>query len=122
MPIPPYLRRDAEEIDKEVYQTVFSKIPGAQAAPTAGLHFTPELMDSIAQNGVRFAEVTLNVSAGTFRSVDVEDITAHEMDPEYYTLPEETAQAYADTRTLGGRVLAVSGVGEDLAMATGRAY
>lgn len=107
MPIPPYLQRDAEEIDKRVYQTVYSRVPGAQAAPTAGLHFTREVMDTIQQQGTRLAEVTLNVSAGTFRGVEAEDITQHEMDPELYTVPAETAQAIADTRALGGRVLAV---------------
>ena len=107
MPIPPYLRRDAEESDNDRYQTVFSKIPGAQAAPTAGLHFTPEVLQRIRDKGVSIAEVTLAVSAGTFRTVEDEDISQHKMDPEYYEVPAETAQAVADCKARGGRVFAV---------------
>ena len=107
MPIPPYLRRAAEESDKERYQTVFSKVPGAQAAPTAGLHFTPGILDRLSQNGVQRAEVTLSVSAGTFRTVEDEDIRKHQMDPEFYTVPEEAAQAVFRAKNNGNRVLAV---------------
>ncbi len=107
MPIPPYLNREAERSDNTAYQTVFAKVPGAQAAPTAGLHFTQEVLDRLKARGVSIAEVTLSVSAGTFRSVDAEDITAHEMDPEHYTLPAETVRAIENTRQNGGRVVAI---------------
>lgn len=107
MPIPPYLRRAAEEADKERYQTVFSKVPGAQAAPTAGLHFTPAILEQLKQQGVHIAEVTLSVSAGTFRTVEADEITQHRMDPEFYTIPPETAAQIAEVRKQGGRVFAV---------------
>lgn len=107
MPIPPYLNREAEKSDHTAYQTVFAKTPGAQAAPTAGLHFTQEVLERLRNRGVNIAEVTLSVSSGTFRSVDVEDITAYQMDPEHYTLPEETAQAIRATRENGGRIVAI---------------
>lgn len=107
MPIPPYLRREAEESDKQRYQTVFSKVPGAQAAPTAGLHFTPNVLETIAERGVQRAEVTLAVSAGTFRTVEEESIAAHRMDPEAYTVPPETADMVRKAKAAGGRVLAI---------------
>lgn len=107
MPIPPYLRRDAEESDKERYQTVFSKVPGAQAAPTAGLHFTPTVLNRLADKGVQTAEVTLSVSAGTFRTVETEDIRGHQMDPEAYVVPDAAASAIHATRQAGGQILAV---------------
>lgn len=107
MPIPPYLRRDAEESDKERYQTVFAKVPGAQAAPTASLHFTPEVLEQLRQQGVQRTEVTLSVSSGTFRTVEEDDIRAHKMDAEAYTVPEEAAMAVQTTRKTGGRILAV---------------
>ncbi len=107
MPIPPYLRRDAEESDKDRYQTVFAKVPGAQAAPTASLHFTPQLLDQLQGMGVHRAEVTLSVSAGTFRTVEDEDIRAHKMDPEAYTIPAESAAAIQSVKAAGGRILAV---------------
>lgn len=107
MPIPPYLRRDAEESDKERYQTVFSKVPGAQAAPTAGLHFTEETLTALANKGIQRAEVTLSVSAGTFRTVEADDIRHHRMDPEFYTVPPEAAELVTSTRQAGSRVVAV---------------
>lgn len=107
MPIPPYLRREAEESDKDRYQTVFSRVPGAQAAPTAGLHFTPEVLERLKARGVEIAEVTLAVSAGTFRTVEVEDIAEHRMDPEYYTVPPETLEAVHAAKERGGRVVAI---------------
>lgn len=107
MPIPPYLRRDAEESDKDRYQTVFAKVPGAQAAPTASLHFTPQVLDKLSEMGVGRAEVTLSVSSGTFRTVEDEDIRAHKMDPEAYTVPDEAAETIRQTKANGGRVLAV---------------
>lgn len=107
MPIPPYLRRDAEESDKDRYQTVFAKVPGAQAAPTASLHFTPEVLAELAKQGVQQAEVTLSVSAGTFRTVEDDDIRDHTMDPEAYTVPVEAAQTVQQAKAQGGRILAV---------------
>jgi S-adenosylmethionine:tRNA ribosyltransferase-isomerase len=107
MPLPPYLNREAEPADRETYQTVYARVPGAQAAPTAGLHFTPEVLQRLADRGIQTAEVTLAVSSGTFRSVQMEDITEHEMDPEHYTLPPETVKAVLETRERGGRVVAV---------------
>lgn len=107
MPIPPYLNRDAEEQDKHVYQTVFSKVPGSQAAPTAGLHFTPEVLENLRAKGVEIHEVTLSVSSGTFRTVDQDDITNYVMDPEYYTVPDSTAQAVMKAKAEGRRIVAV---------------
>ncbi len=107
MPIPPYLRRDAEESDKQCYQTVFSKIPGAQAAPTAGLHFTPQVLQQISDKNVTTAEVTLAVSSGTFRTVEDDDVRNHKMDPEAYTIPDDAAQKIQQAQENKGRILAV---------------
>ncbi|MGE0200459.1 MAG: tRNA preQ1(34) S-adenosylmethionine ribosyltransferase-isomerase QueA [Candidatus Melainabacteria bacterium] len=107
MPIPPYLGRLAEESDKTTYQTVFSRVPGAQAAPTAGLHFTPAVLEAIRARGVQVAEVTLSVSSGTFRSVSVENVAEHRMDPEWYTVSAEAAGTIEAVRAAGGRVVAV---------------
>jgi S-adenosylmethionine:tRNA ribosyltransferase-isomerase len=107
MPIPPYLRRDPDEDDKQRYQTVFAKVPGAQAAPTASLHFTPHVLETIAGKGVSTAEVTLAVSAGTFRTVEADEITAHRMDPEAYTIPENAASSISHAKSAGGRILAI---------------
>jgi S-adenosylmethionine:tRNA ribosyltransferase-isomerase len=85
-PIPPYIRRDAEPEDKERYQTVFARQRGAVAAPTAGLHFTPDLIDSLCAKGVTVAPITLHVGLGTFRPVEVEDLTKHRMDSENFTI------------------------------------
>lgn len=90
-PIPPYLKRDVEEADRERYQTVFAQNRGAVAAPTAGLHFTPELIDRLRGEGVHVAPVTLHVGLGTFRPVEVEDLTKHRMDSEHFLIPELTA-------------------------------
>jgi len=87
IPLPPYLAREADASDKSRYQTVFAKVSGAQAAPTAGLHFTPEVLKNL-----NTAEITLHVSAGTFRPVLTEDIDQHRMDPEYYEVSEDAAQ------------------------------
>lgn len=107
LPIPPYLERQAEALDDERYQTVFAKVSGAQAAPTAGLHFTPAILQELQANGIGFAEITLHVSAGTFRPVLTENIAEHRMDPEYYEIPPETADAIAATRRQGKRVIAI---------------
>ncbi|MBY0449883.1 MAG: tRNA preQ1(34) S-adenosylmethionine ribosyltransferase-isomerase QueA [Cyanobacteria bacterium] len=107
VPIPPYLKRESEPIDKTAYQTVFAKVPGSKAAPTAGLHFTPSVLSQLKANGIQISEITLSVSSGTFRSVRTENIREHKMDPEFYELTEETAQALRATQASGGRIIAV---------------
>lgn len=105
MPLPPYITAKLE--DKERYQTVYSHELGSAAAPTAGLHFTTELMQAIREKGVRIASVTLHVGLGTFRPVKEEEITDHKMHSEHYFLPEETAQLINETKASGHRVIAV---------------
>lgn len=105
MPLPHYITEKLE--DKERYQTVYSKHNGSAAAPTAGLHFTKELLDEIAAKGVRIAYVTLHVGLGTFRPVKADEITDHKMHSEFYILPEETAETINRTKREGGRVIAV---------------
>lgn len=105
MPLPPYIK--AQLNDPERYQTVYSKEPGSAAAPTAGLHFTNELLDKIRAMGVEVAFVTLHVGLGTFRPVKVENVEEHEMHSEYCTIPAETAEIITRTRERGGRVIAV---------------
>ena len=117
MPLPPYIARgdrarrldapESEGDDRERYQTVYATEPGAIAAPTAGLHFTPELLSALDARGVRRASVTLHVGAGTFLPVKSEDPREHKMHTERYVLPEPTVSAIAETRAAGGRVLAV---------------
>jgi S-adenosylmethionine:tRNA ribosyltransferase-isomerase len=102
MPIPPYFHRPADDQDKERYQTVYARDPGSVAAPTAGLHFTPEILA-----GLNHAFVTLHVGAGTFQPVKHEDLSFHQMHSEHYTLSEETARRINETKTAGGRVVAV---------------
>lgn len=105
MPLPPYITQNLE--DKERYQTVYAKDLGSAAAPTAGLHFTPELMERIRQKGVNIASVTLHVGLGTFRPVKVEEISSHKMHSEHYHLPAETARMIQQTKAAGGRVIGV---------------
>lgn len=105
MPLPPYITEKLE--DKERYQTVYSKEMGSAAAPTAGLHFTPELMERLKNKGVKLAYVTLHVGLGTFRPVKEDEITDHKMHTEHYYLPKETADAVLETKKNGGRVIAV---------------
>lgn len=105
MPLPPYIT--AELKDKERYQTVYSHELGSAAAPTAGLHFTTELMDRIRAKGIKIAYVTLHVGLGTFRPVKVDDVTKHKMHSEHYEVPEETAKLINETKKNGGRVIAV---------------
>lgn len=107
IPLPPYITRMDEAADVERYQTVYAREAGSVAAPTAGLHFTPELLAAIAQRGVNRAEVVLHVGAGTFKPVEVENPAEHVMHEERYTVPEATAEAHARTRAEGGRVWAV---------------
>jgi len=91
-PLPPYIKRNVEPEDKETYQTVFAKEDGSVAAPTAGLHFTPELIKKIKKKGIKVVEVTLHIGLGTFRAVEVEDLTKHKMDSEYFEIPDKTAE------------------------------
>lgn len=105
MPLPPYITEKLE--DKERYQTVYSKELGSAAAPTAGLHFTPELMKRIEDMGVNIGYVTLHVGLGTFRPVKVDDVTKHKMHSEHYWLPQETADLINSTKKNGGRIISV---------------
>ena len=105
MPLPPYITEELK--DKERYQTVYSHELGSAAAPTAGLHFTRELMERIREKGVGIAYVTLHVGLGTFRPVKVDDVTKHKMHSEHYEIPAETARMIAETKRNGGRVIAV---------------
>ncbi len=105
MPLPPYITKKLE--DKDRYQTVFARHNGSAAAPTAGLHFTPELLDKIKAKGVNIGYVTLHVGLGTFRPVKAEDIKDHTMHSEFYVLPQETADLINETKAKGGRVISV---------------
>jgi S-adenosylmethionine:tRNA ribosyltransferase-isomerase len=105
MPLPPYIKAALE--DKERYQTVYATNPGSAAAPTAGLHFTEELLDELRGKGVRIACLTLHVGLGTFRPVKVDDITKHRMHAEYYELPAETAELLNEAKKSGSRIIAV---------------
>lgn len=104
LPIPPYLNRETQESDKETYQTVYSKIKGSVAAPTAGLHFTPRVLDALRDKGVELEELTLHVGAGTFKPVKSEEIAGHEMHTEYISVSRSTLQKLIDH---GGRAIAV---------------
>ena len=105
MPLPPYIKEELQ--DSERYQTVYSREIGSAAAPTAGLHFTKELMEKIAAKGVKLGYVTLHVGLGTFRPVKAEEIEDHEMHSEFCIIPEETARIVSETKKKGGRVIAV---------------
>ncbi len=105
MPLPPYITHQLE--DKNRYQTVYAKYDGSAAAPTAGLHFTPELLNEIRAMGVRIAEVTLHVGLGTFRPVKVENVQEHHMHSEFYQIDEEAANIINETKQRGGRVICV---------------
>ena len=105
MPLPPYIK--AELQDRERYQTVYSKVNGSAAAPTAGLHFTPELLLQLQEMGVKIGYVTLHVGLGTFRPVKEDEIADHEMHSEYCVIPQETAELINETKRSGGRVVCV---------------
>ncbi|MGE5692527.1 MAG: tRNA preQ1(34) S-adenosylmethionine ribosyltransferase-isomerase QueA [Candidatus Zixiibacteriota bacterium] len=107
IPIPPYLERPAEKEDEEDYQTVFAKTPGASAAPTAGLHFTPELLDKIKSKGVEIAYLSLLVGPGTFEPIRTEDITQHKMHKEYFEIGEETCAKINAAKLSGKKIWAV---------------
>lgn len=105
MPLPPYITKQLE--DQSQYQTVYAKELGSAAAPTAGLHFTPELMEKLKAKGINIAEVTLHVGLGTFRPVKEDDIADHEMHSEWYSVSEETARKINETKAAGHRVICV---------------
>jgi S-adenosylmethionine:tRNA ribosyltransferase-isomerase len=107
VPLPPYIRRADRPEDRERYQTVYARETGSVAAPTAGLHFTPELLDRLRDRGVARAEVVLHVGPGTFRPVEVRDVREHRVDPERFTIPPETAATVERARADGRRVVAV---------------
>jgi len=122
IPLPPYITRADQATDVERYQTVYAKESGSVAAPTAGLHFTPELLDSLETKGVRRADLILHVGAGTFRPVETEHPADHVMHEESYTLPARAAALLNETRASGGKIWAVgttsvrtleSAIGED---------
>ena len=105
MPLPPYITHKLE--DKNRYQTVYAKNEGSAAAPTAGLHFTEELLEEIRQMGVNIAHVTLHVGLGTFRPVKVDDVEKHHMHSEFYVVEEDQAKLINDTKKNGGRIISV---------------
>ena len=105
MPLPPYIKETLD--DQERYQTVYAKEVGSAAAPTAGLHFTAELLEEVANKGVKIVYLTLHVGLGTFRPVSVDDIASHEMHSEFYQLTDEAAQTLNEVRSNGGKIFAV---------------
>lgn len=105
MPLPPYITHQLK--DKNRYQTVYAKHDGSAAAPTAGLHFTPELLATLEEKGVKIAHVTLHVGLGTFRPVKVENVTDHHMHSEFYIVEESQAKLINDTKAAGGRIISV---------------
>ncbi|MCQ4637364.1 tRNA preQ1(34) S-adenosylmethionine ribosyltransferase-isomerase QueA [Anaerovorax odorimutans] len=107
MPLPPYIERDSDQEDKDRYQTVYCKEEGSVAAPTAGLHFTEELLKEAEEKGVKIAYVTLHVGIGTFRPVKCENIEEHQMHFEEYEISQESARLINETKAAGGRILSV---------------
>lgn len=108
IPLPPYIHRDQQDpADGERYQTIYAASPGAVAAPTAGLHYTPEVLAALEARGIRRAALTLHVGYGTFRPITADTLEEHRVDPEEYTFPEAAAQTLNETRAAGGRVMAV---------------
>ena len=106
-PLPKYIKRKPDEEDKERYQTVYAKHEGAVAAPTAGLHFSKELIKRLEIKGIRFAEATLHTGLGTFRPIEVEDLSKHKMDAEYYRIDEEACKIVNKARMGGHRICSV---------------
>jgi S-adenosylmethionine:tRNA ribosyltransferase-isomerase len=107
LPLPPYISRAPETEDEGRYQTVYASRPGAVAAPTAGLHFTEEILQALRQRGVKTCEITLHVGAGTFQPVRVDDISRHRMHSEWYEVPEPVVETVREAKRAGGRVVAV---------------
>ncbi|MGQ9609749.1 MAG: tRNA preQ1(34) S-adenosylmethionine ribosyltransferase-isomerase QueA [bacterium] len=106
-PLPPYIKREADDEDKKNYQTIYAKNNGAVAAPTAGLHFTEYVFDSLKSKGIEAVELTLHVGLGTFQPVKVENIEEHEIHSEYFTISQDTAQRINQTKANGGKIVAV---------------
>jgi len=106
IPLPPYIRRKVEDRDKNFYQTVFAKKEGAVAAPTAGLHFTRELLDKLRKKGVVIKYITLHVGIGTFKPIKTENIREHKMHEEYYFIPQDTKEAILEAKGKGNRIFA----------------
>ena len=106
MPLPPYIKRDAEQDDRERYQTVFARVPGSIAAPTAGLHFTPERLDAVRARGVEVARVILHVGLGTFMPIRADEVEAHTMEAERYEIPPETQRALTAAKAAGRPIVA----------------
>jgi S-adenosylmethionine:tRNA ribosyltransferase-isomerase len=107
MPLPPYIDREGDLSDRERYQTIFASRPGAVAAPTAGLHFTPELVEQIQKRGAQIAEITLDVGLGTFRPIHCEQVEDHQIHSETYEIPEDTAEAIRKAKREGRSIVAV---------------
>lgn len=107
MPLPPYIKRDAQNLDDSYYQTVYAKEAGAVAAPTAGLHFTPGLLEEIKGSGVNITELTLHVGTGTFKPVTSEDIRKHKMEEEFFKISQDSLKQIQLTHSSGNRVVAV---------------
>lgn len=106
MPLPPYIKRPAQEEDRLDYQTVYAREDGSIASPTAGLHFTPQLLSAIKSKGINIVYVTLHISYSTFRPVKVDDITQHKMEPEQFLIPQGAVRLIKDTCASGGRIIA----------------
>lgn len=107
VPLPPYIKRRVENVDKERYQALFAKKRGAVAAPTAGLHFDKKTIKKIENHSIKIVPVLLHVGLGTFRPIVVEDLTRHKMDSEYFEISEESAKIVNETKNRGGRILAI---------------
>ncbi len=107
IPIPPYLERDEEPLDRERYQTVFAKKEGAVAAPTASLHFTERVFDELKRKGIQIAHITLHVGLGTFKPIKVKNVLEHSVDPEYVEISPETVEKVVQTKRAGKRIVAV---------------
>ena len=106
-PLPPYIKREAVKEDRDDYQTVFAKEDGSVAAPTASLHFTPELVKKIKKKGIKVATVILHIGLGTFRPVEVEDLTKHRMDSEYFEIPEKTSDIINDAKKAKKKIFVI---------------
>lgn len=107
IPLPPYIERSAKEIDETRYQTIYARIPGAVAAPTAGLHFDTALIDRLKKANIQFEYITLHVGAGTFQPVRTENLAEHQMHTEYFVIPPKTVTAIEKTKAAGGKIIAV---------------
>ena len=106
-PLPPYIKREPEALDKERYQTVYASVRGAVAAPTAGLHFTEKLLEKIKKKGIKIVPIVLHVGLGSFRPVQVEDLSRHKMDSEYFQVYEDSARIINETKANGGKIISV---------------